>query len=94
MHVEASGVATFRVNATGQKVSVSASDLEWDCQGDGERNMGPELIHTADFDISGHTVTWSIWEYPVGVENHSDTHVPDGITLVADIDYGLVHDPE
>lgn len=56
--------------------------------------MGPELIHTADFDISGHTVTWSIWEYPVGVENHSDTHVPDGITLVADIDYGLVHDPE
>lgn len=33
MHVEASGVATFRVNATGQKVSVSASDLEWDCQG-------------------------------------------------------------
>ncbi|MXS80557.1 hypothetical protein ABF86_07405 [Nitrosomonas sp. GH22] len=94
MHVEATGTATFRVDATGQMVSVSASDLDWACQGDGERNMGPELVHTAEFDIVGYTVTWSIWEYPEGAENHSDTDVPKGITLVTDINYGLVHDPD
>ncbi len=56
--------------------------------------MGPELVHTADFDVDGNTVTWSIWEYPLGVENHHETHVPKGITLVKDIDYGLAHDPD
>ncbi len=94
MLVETSGTATFRVEATGEVVSVAASDLDWDCQGDGERGMGPELVHTANFDISGLTVTWSIWEYPVGVENHSDTDTPNGLTLLTDIGYGLVHEPE
>ena len=94
MHVEASGTATFRVDATGQTVSVSASDLDWDCQGNGDGDMGPELMHTAEFDVVGHTVAWNILEYPEGVENHNDTHVPKGITLVKDIDYFLVHDSD
>lgn len=94
MHVEASGTATFRVNATNELVKISASDLDWECDGDGEREMGPELVHSAEFDIGNHTVTWSVWEYPEGAENHSDTHVPTGLTMVTNIDFGLVHDPE
>ncbi len=94
MHVEATGTATFRVNATNVVVTVSASDLDWDCQGNGEGDMGPKLVHSADFDVDGHTVTWSIWEYPVGVENYTKTDVPDGLTKLTDFDYGLVLDPE
>lgn len=94
MHVEATGTAIFTDQATGKTIRVEAKDLDWDCESDGERQMGAELVHSADYDVAGKTVTWSLWEYPVGVQNHEDTYVPEGLTLVQDIEYGLVHDPE
>ena len=94
MHIKASGTATFKVNETNEVIKISASDLDWECDGDGERGMGLELVHSAEFDIGSHTVTWSVWEYPVGAENHSDTDVPTSLTMVTNINFGLVHDSE
>jgi hypothetical protein len=94
MHVEASGTAKIKIDATRKVINISASDLDWECQGDGERQMGPELVYSADYDIEGYVVTWSVWEYPLGIENYRKTDVPSGLTLIEDISYGLIHDPE
>lgn len=94
MHAEATGVAIFRDEATGKSISVRAEELDWDCEGDGERQMGPELRHSAEVDVAGKTVVWILWEYPMGMQNDHDTEVPAGLTLLQNIDYGLVHDPD
>ena len=95
MYVEANGKAKFKVDKTGEVITVDATDLDWECEGTGEeRGMGSELIHSAEYSIeskSGESfdVTWSVWEYPVGVENTSETSVPHGISLLEDLQYGL-----
>lgn len=100
MYVEASGIAKFKVNATGEEITVDAADLYWDCEGTGEeRQMGAELVYSAEYSIESNSgesyeVTWSVWEYPVGAENTKETNVPDGVSLVEDIRYGLSHEPE
>jgi hypothetical protein len=94
MLVKASGTAKVKINTTGKIVRIPASGLDWQCNGGGERQMGPELVHSACYDIEGRIITWSLWEYPSGVENYQETDVPDGLTLVQDIKYGLVHEPE
>lgn len=95
MHIEASGTAIFRVNESGELISIRADELDWDSEGDGERQMGAEVVHRAIHSIGGFFVTWSIWEYPIGVENHKDTeYSKDSLTMLQDIDYGLAHDPE
>ena len=100
MYVEASGIAKFKVNATGEEIIVNAADLCWECEGTGdERQMGAELVHSAEYSIEcnsgkSYEITWSIWEYPVGAENTKDTNVPDGVFLVEDIRYCLSHEPD
>jgi hypothetical protein len=47
MQVEAKGIAKFKVKETGEIVEVGADELDWDCEGDGERQMGSEFVHTA-----------------------------------------------
>lgn len=56
--------------------------------------MGTEVVYTAEAEVAGHTVRWNLWEYPIAVENHQQTEVPPGLTLIQDITYGLVHPPE
>jgi hypothetical protein len=94
MHVEYSGTAQFKVNATGQVISVPSDSLDWDSEGVDDRQMGPEVVYTAEADVGGHTVRWNLWEYPVGVENDRQTEVPPELTLIQDITYGLAHTPE
>jgi hypothetical protein len=94
MHVEAEGIAKFEVKETGEIVEVSADELDWDCEVDGEGPMGPEFEHTAEFEVAGYTVTWRIWEYPEGAENNKATECPSGLIMLQDISYHLEHDPE
>lgn len=101
MYVEASGNAKFKVDATGEVITVEATDLNWDCEGTGEeRGMGAELVHYAEYSIEsvksgeGFSVAWNIWEYPEGAENMKETRTPEGISLLEDIQYGLSHEPE
>lgn len=100
MYVEASGKAKFKVDTTGEVITVDATDLNWECEGTGEeRGMGSELVHSAEYSIESTAgesfdVTWSVWEYPAGMENTKETSVPQGISLLEDIRYGLSHEPE
>ena len=94
MHVEANGTAKFEVKDTGEIVEVSANELEWGCEGNGERQMGSELVHTAEFEIAGHIVAWRVWEYPVGSENHKETECSSCLNKLQDISYHLEYDQD
>lgn len=39
------------------------------------------------------TLTWSLWEYPVEVEDHRDTRVGQH-KLISDFDFGFEHEPD
>jgi hypothetical protein len=55
--------------------------------------MGPEIRHQAQIEHSElGELTWSLWEYPEGVENARESNV-DGHEITEDFDYGL-HDSE
>lgn len=80
-------------------VTVNAADVEWDSEVSEERDMGPELQHTGtatvtDKNGNDYDITWSIWEYPAGSENHKETETDPGLTTVSDFNYSLVHSPE
>ena len=69
--------------------SIAAEDLSWETEGGWERSMGAEHAHVAvcDHPELGQ-ITWTLWEYPVGAENHWQVDVGDH-ELVENIEYSL-----
>ena len=71
---------------------IVSDKLQWDSSAD-DRQMGPEIHHQAQIE---HTelgeLTWSLWEYPEGVENHRESQINDHV-MIQDFDYGL-HDSQ
>lgn len=65
----------------GQRFVIDASELDWNQVSAEERQMGPELQYLGDIEhpILGN-LTWSAWEYPVGMFNYSDNNI-SGHTL-------------
>lgn len=54
--------------------------------------MGPALHYEAALDHPQlGELTWGLWEYPIGIENHHDTDA-GGHEVVEDFDYGLEHE--
>jgi hypothetical protein len=94
MNVYCRGTARIRHRKTGSIHEIESDELDWDAVGGDERQMGPEIHYEA---VVEHRelgrLTWSLWEYPVGVENHNQTDVGEH-ELIEDFDYGLEHDPE
>lgn len=92
MDVFCSGVARIRHKGTGEVHEIESDELEWDAVGGDERQMGPEIHYEAVLDHPElGELTWGLWEYPVGIENHSDTSVGDH-ELLEDLNYGLKHE--
>ncbi|GIT97912.1 SAV_2336 N-terminal domain-related protein [Sulfurovum sp. TSL1] len=69
---------------------LDCNELEWEQVGGSERNMGAELEHEAEYyntcgrcnnDMS---ITFSCWEYPVGMENFRDVSSQGVINLRGD----------
>jgi hypothetical protein len=98
MHVETNGIAIFKLNETGEFIHVEGSELDWDNEGDGEEGpMGEQIVHSADLDIEGNSVTWKIYEYPAGVENYTPAEPEynrEALTLIQNFQYWLEHDAE
>jgi hypothetical protein len=96
VRIYCSGTAQIRHKTTGVLYSIESDELDWDAVGGDERQMGQEIRYEAvlDHPVLGH-LRWSLWEYPVGIENYHETNV-DGHEVVEDFDYGLEHeaDPE
>jgi len=88
--IQSQQTAQIEVDGTGEVVDVTCSDLTWNVTQDGEeREMGPELIHYAEFEFDGGTATWEVWEYPEGVMNHFESNIEGG-TLLRDFKFSLV----
>lgn len=85
------GTAEIRHHVTGVVYEIDAEDLEWEQNGGDERGMGPETRYEA---VVEHpelgTLTWAIWEYPVGAYNRDDTDVGPH-EVVSNFDLGLDH---
>lgn len=94
MNVYCRGIATIRHKVTGEIYSIESDELDWDRVGADERQMGPEFQYQATVDHPElGTLTWSLWEYPVGAENYNETNT-GGHELIEDFEYGLAHVPD
>ncbi|MEJ5219123.1 hypothetical protein WG622_12780 [Cognatishimia sp. D5M38] len=88
------GTAKIEHSVSKEIFEIFDDELEWEVVGGDERGMGQETIYEAfvDHDDLG-DLRWSISEYPLGVENFTDTNV--GVhRIVSDFDYGLEHQPD
>lgn len=92
MEVYCRGIARIRHKDTGVIYDVESDELDWDQVGGDERQMGPALHYEAALDHPQlGELTWGLWEYPIGIENHHDTDA-GGHEVVEDFDYGLEHE--
>lgn len=80
MEVYCKGTARIRHHATGEVYEIESDELDWDAVGGDEREMGQEICYQT---MVKHAVlgelTWGLWEYPVGIENH---HVTNGVPKI------------
>lgn len=96
MHIKTSGTAVIRHKDTGQVFEIEADEISdlWDSVGADEEPMGTRTTWKASIELPElGTLTWQLWEYPVGAFNGTDTDV-DGHELVSDFQITLEHDPE
>lgn len=72
---------------------ISADQIEFDAVGSDERGMGPETTYSA---VVRHPalgqLLWTLWEYPVGAENHRETDIGPH-ELLENVDFGLQQEP-
>ena len=97
MSIAASGVVRIRHADTGAVYTIDADELDWNQVGADERQMGSEVTHEATIDHPElGPLTWTVWEYPLGMENDREVDVgrhavlePFQISLVDDEDTAL-----
>lgn len=76
MSIEAGGVARIRHADTAVVYTIQADELDWNEVGADERQMGPEVTHEATIDHPElGLLTWTVWEYPLGMENDREVDV-------------------
>lgn len=91
MEVYCRGTARIRHSATGEIYEIESDDLDWDAVGGDERQMGSEIHYEAAVEHPAlGELTWGLWEYPVGAENHHETKAGPH-EIIDDFDYGLEH---
>ncbi|OUI77990.1 hypothetical protein HK18_00015 [Commensalibacter intestini] len=74
-----------------KKIVVQANTVDWETDTfDGDRSMGPELVHTGTTTVNvkseEHTLIWTVYEYPEGVKNLQELD-SDGLTVIKDINW-------
>jgi len=91
MDVYCKGTVRIRHQMTGEIYEIKSDELDWDAVGGDERQMGPEIHYQAavEHPVLGE-ITWDLWEYPVGIENHHETNAGPH-EVIEDFDYGLEH---
>jgi hypothetical protein len=94
MLVHCDGRAIIEHAETGEQYTILPDQVDWqDPEGD-DRNMGPEFSYVGEVwhDALG-SLSWTLLEYPVGVQNYAETDVGDH-KVIEDFDYSLVPDDE
>lgn len=91
MEVYCRGTARIRHSATGDIYEIESDELDWDAVSGDERQMGQEIHYEA---MVNHPelgkLTWSLWEYPAGIDNFHETNV-GAHEVIEDFDFGLRH---
>ena len=83
MTITPTGQASIRSKDDGQSYIIKAKDLEWNQVSADERQMGLEVQYLGEIEHPElGRLTWSVWEYPMGMFNDSDQDV-NGHTLEA-----------
>lgn len=91
MEVYCRGTARIRHSATGDIYEIECDELDWDVVDSDERQMGSEIHSEAMIDHPElGKLTWSLWEYPAGIENYHETNA-GAHEVIEDFDYGLEH---
>lgn len=78
---------SFECEECGLKHSTTCSELDWGEVGGSERGMGVETEYEAEYTETctqcgnNMSITFTCWEYPVGVENYRDTSARGIINL-------------
>ncbi len=95
MNIYCRGTARIRHGVTSEIHEIGCELLDWDAVGGDERQMGSELHYQAVLEHPDLGILdWSLWEYPVGIENYRETNVREH-EVIKDFDYGLEHaEPE
>lgn len=47
-------------------IEIMGEDLDWESEGQGEREMGAEIHHYGTYDFGEGDITWTVYEYPEG----------------------------
>lgn len=100
MKVICTGFAKLKITETDEIININSQDVDWEQDEGDERSMGPESRYVADYEFSSsetgqsYQVSWQLWEYPEGVENFDKTEISEGIEVLQDFEYGLVHEPD
>lgn len=93
MHIRTLGTARIQHRETGEVHELDPEDLEWETAGVSEEPMGAEIEHRARLihaDLG--ELSWSLWEYPEGLENHQSYQL-NGHLLLENFDISLEHAP-
>jgi hypothetical protein len=90
-NVYCKGTARIRHNITGTVFDIQGDELHWDVVSVDQRQMGPEVCFEAEVEHSRlGSLSWSLWEYPRGVENARESKVGHH-EIIEDFDYGFEH---
>jgi len=94
MKIYCKGTARIRHRVTGEIHEIGPEELDWDAVGGDERQMGSEVHYQAVLEHPDlGALNWSLWEYPVGVENYRETNAGEH-EVIKDLDYGLEHEEQ
>jgi hypothetical protein len=70
------GQAIIKSKDDGQTYAIQATELDWNQVSADERQMGPEIQYLGDIEHPAlGKLTWSVWEYPIGMFNDSDQDI-------------------
>ncbi|GGI91612.1 hypothetical protein GCM10007973_29860 [Polymorphobacter multimanifer] len=76
MSVSVTGVGRIRHADTGTIYTIGPNELDWQGVGAEERSMGAEVTYEAAIEHTDlGSLTWTVWEYPIGAFNDQETEV-------------------
>lgn len=100
MKVVCKGTAKLKIIDTDEIIDVNSQDVDWQQDGGDERPMGVELRYVAEYEFSSaktgkpYMVFWQLWEFPLGLENYKETKINEGVEILKDFEFSLVHEPD
>jgi hypothetical protein len=94
MIIECTGTAILEDRSSGRRFEIEHDELDWEVADVQERSMGQETHYqaTIEHEVLG-TLSWNLWEYPVGLQNYHSTEVGQA-HIIQDFEYSLEHEDD